>query len=92
MPAMLSLHLASMPRPGACQALKTHRTCFSTPNQLVSIHPRRIATPRLGHYMRIAAAGRPGSSIDDGDLPEDPFLADDPAFGDVSEVELDGKS
>jgi hypothetical protein len=42
--------------------------------------------------MRIAAAGRPGSSIDDGDLPEDPFLADDPAFGDVSEVELDGKS
>jgi hypothetical protein len=38
--------------------------------------------------VRIAAA-RPGSSIDDGDLPEDPFLADDDAFIDDSKIDLD---
>jgi hypothetical protein len=88
MPIIHSLHLASMPRPGACQALKCQSTGFSTPKQLVSMHPRRLVTPRLGHCVRITA-GRPGSSIDDGDLPEDSFLADDTAFADDDDIELD---
>ena len=88
MPIMLSVDLASMSRPGACKALKIHSTCLSRPKQLVAIRHHGLVAPRLGHCARIAA-GRPGSSLDDSDLPDDSFLADDTAFGDVSEVELD---
>jgi len=88
MPITHSLHLASMPKPGACKALKYNSTRFSMVKKLVSIHTRHFVVPRLGHCVRIAAA-RPGSSIDDGDLPEDPFLADDDAFIDDSKIDLD---
>jgi len=77
-----------MPKPGACQAFKCNSTRSSMVKQLLLIHSRRLVVPRLGHCVRIAA-GRPGSSIDDGDLPEDPFLADDAAFIDDGERELD---
>lgn len=85
---MHSLYLASMPRPGACQLLKCNSARFSVPKPPVLTHLGRLVVPRLGHCVRIAA-GRPGASMDDGDLPEDPFLADDAAFADDSEIELD---